>query len=337
MRVRSSMTLSPSLSSRFNPVARTILQKMLQTIAAQEYQHGPLRPSQRMLQLLAEGSDGDIRTAINSLQFASIVVHADRKELWESSANVGTTTKGTRKKKAAAVKDVSPPSSTNSEQAPFLSCKDSRLDLFHALGKVLYAKRSATVSVDGSAATTTTRPSATTTTPSNENWLPAHLRHLSKPALQSPVDATLSSLPIDESLYLLYLQNNYLSFQRDVDDALLMTTEWISVADTLPQGYAGLVAASGVAFTSMPQPQPQLQKAPIGGIGRPAPKVLGGSLLQFTKPAFFPSLRKRKDLLQQGWEYVARMQDQYVATSRQQGLSCKYFDSQRNSGRWSSY
>lgn len=55
---------------RFNPIAPTLMKKALNAILDREYESSSSkRPSQRAVQLVIEASDGDIRSALNTLQF----------------------------------------------------------------------------------------------------------------------------------------------------------------------------------------------------------------------------------------------------------------------------
>lgn len=244
------------LSNSFNPVAKTFLTKMLSAIVQEEYSRAPRRPSATMIQLIAEGSDGDIRTAINTLQFVTLQCDNSCAGLWEVTTGGGPVKKrrGKMGETVAVASDL-----------PFLSCKDTRFDLFHALGKVLYAKR---------------RPDAS---PGQSVSLPAHLRHFERPhALQTPIDEVVQGLPIAESLYLLYLHANYTTFHADIDDALLLSADGFSLADTLPRQYYGkFVAASSVAMSV-----------------DCAPSASGSTRIfqSMCKPKFFDCLRKRKEL-----------------------------------------
>lgn len=66
----SRVALRTSSLRRFNPVAQTLMKKALNAILDREYADMPAkRPSARAVQLVIEASDGDIRSALNTLQF----------------------------------------------------------------------------------------------------------------------------------------------------------------------------------------------------------------------------------------------------------------------------
>lgn len=63
-------TAYPHAYCRFNPIAPTLMKKALNAILDREYaESSSKRPSQRAVQLVIEASDGDIRSALNTLQF----------------------------------------------------------------------------------------------------------------------------------------------------------------------------------------------------------------------------------------------------------------------------
>lgn len=66
-------TLNPlkSFLIRFLPMAPTFLVKALKRIAALAFPDVKSRPSQDTIQLIAHTANGDLRSAINSLQFLS--------------------------------------------------------------------------------------------------------------------------------------------------------------------------------------------------------------------------------------------------------------------------
>eukprot|EP01127_Copromyxa_protea_P010500 TRINITY_DN2552_c0_g3_i1.p1 TRINITY_DN2552_c0_g3~~TRINITY_DN2552_c0_g3_i1.p1 ORF type:complete len:870 (+),score=101.98 TRINITY_DN2552_c0_g3_i1:253-2862(+) len=111
---------------RFNPVIQRTLMSVLKRIAEKE----DLSVTTEGLQKIADNSNGDVRNAINSLQFSES--KSDTKLLKGKEP----VKRGRTKKKSSSV--------TAS------SGKDASLSLFHALGKVLYNKRlPATEALDG--------------------------------------------------------------------------------------------------------------------------------------------------------------------------------------------
>lgn len=127
----------------FNPVAPTSMLKVLSRIATIEASKSAGRisvPDKVALEQLCVGSSGDIRSAINSLQFSSFKDFLLEKSLWTSK-------KGKSSKSAA--KSITRPKGRGRaakstgvlEESPAIGGKDASLFLFRALGKILYCKR----------------------------------------------------------------------------------------------------------------------------------------------------------------------------------------------------
>ncbi|XP_067587001.1 cell cycle checkpoint protein RAD17 isoform X2 [Pseudorca crassidens] len=123
----------------FNPVAPTIMMKFLNRIVTKEANKDGGKivvPDKTSLELLCQGCSGDIRSAINSLQFSS---STGKNNLWP------------RKKRTSSLKSDAVLSKSKGRQKPdrifenqevqAIGGKDVSLFLFRALGKILYCKR----------------------------------------------------------------------------------------------------------------------------------------------------------------------------------------------------
>ncbi|KAL9548638.1 hypothetical protein MBANPS3_005593 [Mucor bainieri] len=172
---------------KFNPVNKTNMNKVLKNILSQEHAH----VSKDYLAEIIEKSDGDVRAAINALQFDTI-----------------------HSRKARKV-----PNKTNPEnKAPF-DDKTGPLTLFHAVGKVLYAKRN---------------PDGT---------------YESKP------EHILEKSPVDNDTLITYLHQNYSEFFDDIGSCTTLLN-YLSDADTIRSQYdwqdahasiyRGLVSVNGI-------------------------------------------------------------------------------------------
>ncbi|GFT13808.1 cell cycle checkpoint protein RAD17 [Nephila pilipes] len=103
----------------FNPIAPTMVMKILLRINnSSKLNSGCMKLSKTQLENIASDSKGDIRNAINTMQFLSMTQSTEPKSVQK--------------------KDLSAKSSESEECA---SKRDSSLFLFHALGKILYSKR----------------------------------------------------------------------------------------------------------------------------------------------------------------------------------------------------
>ncbi|XP_063996054.1 cell cycle checkpoint protein RAD17 isoform X2 [Pogoniulus pusillus] len=131
-------------SISFKPIAPTNMMKVLNRIAAteasmnREKNHAFDRTS---LELLCRGCSGDIRSAINSLQFSSMQVCSLEKEFW-SRKKRSSTLKCEAEVSKLRKKNKSDTSEDHEIQA--IGGKDASIFLFHALGKIIYCKREPT-------------------------------------------------------------------------------------------------------------------------------------------------------------------------------------------------
>ncbi|XP_066887196.1 cell cycle checkpoint protein RAD17 isoform X15 [Kogia breviceps] len=130
----------------FNPVAPTIMMKFLNRIVTKEANKDGGKivvPDKTSLELLCQGCSGDIRSAINSLQFSS---STGKNNLWP------------RKNRMSSLKSDAVLSKSKGRQKPdrifenqevqAIGGKDVSLFLFRALGKILYCKRASVTELD---------------------------------------------------------------------------------------------------------------------------------------------------------------------------------------------
>ena len=115
----------------FNPVTSINMVKLLTRIALEESQKGGRKfrvPEKAALENLAESVGGDLRGAINALQFSCLNEVADLREAFHS-VNAVASSKAKKKEGKGKASSLSK-----------IGGRDQRLQLFHALGKVLYSK-----------------------------------------------------------------------------------------------------------------------------------------------------------------------------------------------------
>ena len=115
----------------FNPLARTFLKKHLNAVFDRHALNADAyrRPHDEALDIVIDSSNGDIRSAVNTLQMLS-------QQSLPGSVSVAS---GRRKRKAGALSD-----SARSEIHTSLSAmarRETSLNLFHSLAKVLRNKR----------------------------------------------------------------------------------------------------------------------------------------------------------------------------------------------------
>uniref|UniRef100_A0A8C3PTD4 Cell cycle checkpoint protein RAD17 n=1 Tax=Calidris pygmaea TaxID=425635 RepID=A0A8C3PTD4_9CHAR len=129
-------------SISFKPVAPTNMMKVLNRIAATEASMNREKNcalDRTALELLCKGCSGDIRSAINSLQFYSMKDCSLEKEFWSRKKRSSTL-----KSEAAAVSKARKKSKSDTsedQEIQAIGGKDASIFLFHALGKIIYSKR----------------------------------------------------------------------------------------------------------------------------------------------------------------------------------------------------
>ncbi|WAR24888.1 RAD17-like protein, partial [Mya arenaria] len=226
----------------FNPVAMTSMTKFLTKIVTEESQKGSHRftiPSKAVIESIAMASTGDIRGAINALQFACL------KDTCDLASAIGSKSKPRGGKKSGSQrgggmkKSLSKKSSFQREE-DFLSIggKDTSLFLFRALGKILYCKRE--------------EP------PADSPSLPPHLAHCYRDPLQIVPEEVVERSHLSGDYFGAYLHQNYMEFFSTIEDAVT-ASEYLSDADYLTidwasrsalQQYAASVATRGIMFSN---------------------------------------------------------------------------------------
>jgi len=234
----------PSVNTiEFNPVAPTILTKALETIVVKEARKSGRHktPGPQVLKYLAE--TGDIRSAVSSLEF--LCLRGDDGDIWSSKVAF------TKPKKAK----TDPPLTKSEEEAlKLITNRESTLGIFHAVGRVVYNKRSEPTKGDAIA-----RP---------PSWLPQHRR----PTVpETNVDLLIDELGTDTPTFLAALHENYaLSCSDSSSDETLESLngciQSISDADlfSVDRFSFGTRAFSGSATDSLRQDEISFQVAVRG-------------------------------------------------------------------------
>ncbi|XP_041094175.1 cell cycle checkpoint protein RAD17 isoform X1 [Polyodon spathula] len=225
----------------FNPVAPTSMMKVLSRIAAQETSRSGGKvsvPDKDSLDQLCSGSSGDIRSAINSLQFSSLKDYAVENSLLSSKKGKASS-KASKTSTQGRNKDKSSKTSERQEGLQAIGGKDVSLFLFRALGKILHFKRE----------------------PRTEPELPHLPDHLSEherdPLLVDPEMVT-EKCHMSGELFNMYLHQNYLEFFSNIED-VVRASEYLSDADFLTaewssrsslREYSASVAARGMIHSN---------------------------------------------------------------------------------------
>ncbi|XP_008282558.1 cell cycle checkpoint protein RAD17 [Stegastes partitus] len=237
-------------SISFNPVAPTTMLKVLTCISTLEAKKscGRMRvPEQALLEMLCSGSSGDIRSAINSLQFSSLADTLLEQGLWRTKKDRPVMSKARvvsrsnqRKKKSKQPKEH--------EEEQAIGGKDASLFLFRALGKILHCKRGIYEDAEVSEG-------------APEAGLPSHLSHHYREPLLVDPELVVERSHMSGEFFSLYLHQNYLDFFSEVEDvhraseylsdADLLTSDWMS-RDTMGN-YGCSVATRGLLHSNSQQ------------------------------------------------------------------------------------
>ncbi|NXX73840.1 RAD17 protein, partial [Urocolius indicus] len=224
----------------FKPVAPTNMMKVLNRIAAAEASMNREKSytlDRTSLELLCKGCSGDIRSAINSLQFSSMKECSLEKEFWSRKKRSSAL-----KCEAAAVSKVrkkSKPDTEEDQEMQAIGGKDASIFLFHALGKIIYCKR---------------EPASE----SEFSQLPAHLSEYCRDTLLIQPEDIVEKSHMSGSMFNLYLHQNYVDFFLDIDD-VVRASEYLSTADVLcsnwstrlvMEKYSASVATRGVIHSN---------------------------------------------------------------------------------------
>eukprot|EP01136_Pigoraptor_vietnamica_P031847 Opistho-1_new@92947 len=221
----------------FNPVARTSLEKALLRVATAHHAANPashIMPDKDTLKRMAEAACGDVRAAVNALQFACVRDYERRKHAVVTAGAGKAGGKGKGKSRKAKAADAGEPIG----DADYAS-RDVSITLFHALGKMLYAKRD----MEG---------------PTDAELLPPSSSHLARRKLLVDPEDAIARTAVTGETFTSFLHENYLDFFSDIDstlipcdgfsDADILSSAW-KERDTLSL-YAASVSARSILFAS---------------------------------------------------------------------------------------
>ncbi|KAL7416899.1 Rad17 cell cycle checkpoint protein-domain-containing protein [Mrakia frigida] len=191
----------------FNPIAPTLLTKSLTKLLSLTHTSSSRRPPKDAIDLIVQSSNGDIRSAINALQFLCRVEMSSGKGGGGGAAGKlkGKGSRGGKGGKSQAGKELK-------ALMEAVTRREQSLALFHALGKVLYNKRWGDPDPKGEE-DEDEAPESVETIP-----LPDHLAHHQKRISKVDVETLFLDAPVDTSLYNLYLHQNYPLFCGDIDE-----------------------------------------------------------------------------------------------------------------------
>ncbi|GAA5962263.1 hypothetical protein JCM3765_004725 [Sporobolomyces pararoseus] len=223
----------------FNPIAQTIMKKALNRILDQIYNNNSSssssfsttttlrsRPSTNVLDLIIQNSNGDIRSALMSLQFL-LTQKQD-----ENSSFVGVAGKVKSSKKKSRTSTTAGEGGEGFLQ--FVTSRENSLFIFHLLGKVLYNKRWGESLQDDKK--DLNRPGILQQPKPQEqpDRLPKHLRKEweRKPSKVDP-DVLFAEAPIDSEIFLTYLHHNFPQFTSKSIESCSSILDSLSISDSI--------------------------------------------------------------------------------------------------------
>ncbi|XP_044219724.1 cell cycle checkpoint protein RAD17 isoform X2 [Thunnus albacares] len=237
-------------SISFNPVAPTTMMKVLTRISTLEAGKSCGRicvPDQAVLEMLCSGSSGDIRSAINSLQFSSLPDTPLEKGLWRVMKDRPVASLGKAVYRTNQTKNKSTQAKER-EEGQAIGGKDASLFLFRALGKILHCKRGNPEGAEGAEG-------------AGGPGLPSHLSQHYREALLIDPELVVERSHMSGEFFNLYLHQNYLDFFSEVEDvdkaseylsdADLLTADWMS-RSTMGD-YGSSVATRGLLHSNSQQ------------------------------------------------------------------------------------
>eukprot|EP00088_Acartia_fossae_P045855 TRINITY_DN4944_c0_g1_i11.p1 TRINITY_DN4944_c0_g1~~TRINITY_DN4944_c0_g1_i11.p1 ORF type:complete len:551 (-),score=114.55 TRINITY_DN4944_c0_g1_i11:284-1816(-) len=199
----------------FNSATTTNLVKLLTRIGTEARgRDASVRvPDKSALESLCEATGGDIRAAINSLQFTCLNPSAgsvDYSSLFQSHQQNSSASKSKTKKSAKST------SRSKISSQSSVGCKDKTLDMFHALGKILYSKRQDV---------------------KESGYLPIHLEPMRRRVLEANPDEVFGLTCLSEEAFACFLHHNYPLFYSDIHETADMLAN-LSTADSLLQEWS---------------------------------------------------------------------------------------------------
>ncbi|XP_061182185.1 cell cycle checkpoint protein RAD17-like [Saccostrea echinata] len=223
----------------FNPIAATTMLKVLTKIATEEADHGMHKfsiPSKAVIESISMSSAGDIRGAINALQFACL---KDTHDLVLPTTSKGKQPKSKTTKKSHRKTENKSSTDPDSTLAA-IGGRDTSLFLFRALGKILYCKRDDPLNYP------------------DLPKLPPHLAEHERDPLALVPEDIIEKCNLSGDYFSAYLHQNYLEFFSEITD-VVRASEYLSDSDFLTfewstrsvlQEYAASIATRGLLHSN---------------------------------------------------------------------------------------
>ncbi|SGY73232.1 BQ5605_C005g03277 [Microbotryum silenes-dioicae] len=218
---------------KFNAIAPTVMKKPLLHILDQVYEKPDrgargAKPSVTAVEQVIACSNGDLRSALMSLQF---LASCDDAKWGGEDAKVKKGKK--RKSDGQPVGETSPGKDHVKKLLQFVTSREASLFIFHALGKVLYSKR---WNISAEEDKKDLNRSGILQPPAISTPLPKPPRHLRAKYSREPSkvdpDHLFAEAPIDPDVFLSYLHHNYTHYTTSIEQASEILESY-SIADSL--------------------------------------------------------------------------------------------------------
>ncbi|KIY34336.1 cell cycle checkpoint protein [Cryptococcus gattii E566] len=274
----------------FIPVAPTFILKALNRVISLNPLPPAQRPTKATLQLIAQSSNGDLRSAINSLQLlCGGRKHGDKdrvgKKRKEREEEVVSGSKG-RGKGRGSMGGRGAKLDVGSELRAVLDAvtrKEQSLHLFHALGKVFYNKRLG--DPDERKDEDQEVLSAIRQLPPDDP-LPGHLSGYTRRKALVQMEDFIPSIPIDSSSFALWIHQTFPSFCTDVEQ-VAEGMDYLCLADVM--------RTDDDIWHSSPQSIAYALYLTIRGIHIALPSPVIRNRQKVLKPQFFKAFAEGRD------------------------------------------
>ncbi|BEJ12354.1 hypothetical protein CspHIS471_0208140 [Cutaneotrichosporon sp. HIS471] len=285
----------------FLPLAPTFLKKALSRVLELAIEDPSQRPAPAAVQLIGLTCNGDLRSAINSLQLlctGRTLQTLKKRKTVKQEKRGRATGKGSRGGRGAKV-DVSEEIRAALDS---VTRQEQSLNLFHALGKVLYNKRVGDPNwekedEEAKQAVENLRP---------PDPLPDHLFEFERRASMVQMNAFVPTIPVDASTFALWIHQNVPSFCTEIEELSAILDDFC-VAD--------LMRTEDDIWQSSPQAISYALQMTVRGTLMGLPSPVPRSNQKVTKPQFFETFRNERDNGKRLDEAAAHMAKKIVASS----------------------
>ncbi|WVQ69872.1 uncharacterized protein L199_008094 [Kwoniella botswanensis] len=272
----------------FLPLAPTFLNKALLRVLQTAIPRAVDRPSHATVQLIALSSNGDLRSAINSLQLVCSgkkdskgkkrKYRGDDEVEEDGGSRKRGSGKGSRGGKGAKL-DVSKDLRAVLDA---VTRKEQSLNLFHALGKVFYNKRLDDPNMDDEDEELLERIRKLPP----DDLLPSHLREFTRRKSLVQIESFIPTIPVDASSFALWMHQSFPNYCNEIEQVSAGLDELCS---------ADVMRTDDDIWQSSPQAISYALHLSVRGVLMSLPSPVPRKSQKVVKPQFFESFRLERD------------------------------------------